>query len=98
MIYVGEKLLQRPEKHKILTIISDGFPNANYYRGEEAKRDLLKIKKNLTKKGVTFLAAAIGADKDAIRNIYEEAFLDISDIEKLPVLLSKQVIRCIKGC
>lgn len=98
LIYMGEKLLQRPEKHKILTIISDGFPNANYYRGEEAKRDLIKIKKNLTKKGVTFLAAAIGADKDAIRNIYEEAFLDISDIEKLPVLLSKQVIRCIKGC
>lgn len=98
LIYMGEKLLQRPEKHKILTIISDGFPNANYYRGEEAKRDLIKIKKNLTKKGVTFLAAAIGADKDAIRNIYEEAFLDISDIEKLPVLLSKQVMKCIKGC
>lgn len=98
LIYVGETLLKRPEKHKILTIISDGFPNANYYKGENAKKDLIKIRERLTGKGITFFAAAIGADKEAIQDIYQEAFLDISDIEKLPVLLSKQVLKSIRRC
>lgn len=96
LVYMGEKLLERPEKHKILTIISDGIPNANYYKGEKAKKDLKKIREQLMKRGVTFLAAAIGADKKAIQDIYQEAYLDISDIEKLPVMLSKQVMKYIR--
>lgn len=96
LIYMGEKLLQRPEKHKILTIISDGIPNANYYKGEKAKKDLKRIREQLMKRGVTFLAAAIGADKKAIQDIYQESYLDISDIEKLPIMLSKQVMKYIR--
>ena len=61
-----------------------------------AKKDLKKIREQLMKRGVTFLAAAIGADKKAIQEIYQEAYLDISDIEKLPVMLSKQVMKYIR--
>ncbi len=91
--YMGEKLLARPEKQKLLILISDGLPNGLDYSGIEAKKDLRKIKANLTRRGVLFLAAAIGDDKVAIQDIYEEAFLDISDLKKLPEKLAKQVLK-----
>lgn len=94
--FVGEKLLKRPEKQKLMILISDGFPNSNQYRGEEAKKDLISVKKNFTRKGIVFLAAAIGSDKERIREIYQDAFLDISQLEKLPAMLTKQVLRYIR--
>lgn len=96
LLYAGHRLLKRPERKKILLLISDGIPNATHYRGEEAKKDLLEIKKSLVKKGITFLAAAIGSDKEAISEIYQEAFLDISDLGKLPAVLSRQLLMRIK--
>ena len=96
LLFIGQKLLQRKEKHKILAIISDGLPNASYYRGEAAKRDLMQIKKNLTGEGITFLAAAIGIDREAIQSIYQESFLDISSMEKMPAMLAKQIIKYIR--
>lgn len=91
--YMGEKLLARPEKQKLLILISDGFPNGLNYCGITAKEDLRGIKDDLTNRGVIFLAAAIGDDKAAIQEIYEEAFLDISDLKKLPEKLAKQVLK-----
>lgn len=91
--YMGEMLLVRPEKQKLLILISDGLPNGLDYSGIEAKKDLRKIKADLTRRGVLFLAAAIGDDKAAIQDIYEEAFLDISDLKKLPEKLAKQVLK-----
>jgi hypothetical protein len=91
--YMGEMLLARPEKQKLLILISDGLPNGLDYSGMAAKKDLRKIKANLTRRGVLFLAAAIGDDKAAIQDIYEEAFLDISDLKKLPEKLAKQVLK-----
>lgn len=91
--YMGEKLLARPEKQKLLILISDGLPNGLDYSGIAAKKDLRKIKADLTRRGVLFLAAAIGDDKAAIQDIYEEAFLDISDLKKLPEKLAKQVLK-----
>lgn len=96
LIYIGTKLLQRPERQKILLLISDGLPNSNYYNGDEAKNDLMKIKRDLGKKGITFLAAAIGEDKKAIEEIYQEAFLDISDLERMPAVLSKKLLSLIR--
>lgn len=94
--YIGQKLLKRTEKQKLLVLISDGLPNSNRYKGEMAKKDLCTVKKDLTGKGIVFLAAAIGADKEKIREIYREAFLDISDVEKLPVMLTKQVLKYVR--
>lgn len=94
--FMGEKLLRRREKQKLLVLVSDGLPNSNQYKGKKAKEDLVAVKKNLTGRGITFLAAAIGTDKEKIREIYQESFLDISVIEKLPVTLTKQVIKQIR--
>lgn len=96
MWYAGSRLLERPEKQKLLFVISDGAPNANQYGGTGAKRDLQKIRKKLLQQGVFFQAAAIGSDKEAIQEIYEESFLDITDLEQLPALLTKKLLRFIR--
>lgn len=89
--FIGRKLAQRTEHCKLFVLISDGLPNSNQYRGETAKKDLIQIKKELTGQRISFLAAAIGDDKERIRDIYQNAFLDISNIEALPVTLAKKV-------
>lgn len=89
--FIGRKLAQRTEHCKLFVLISDGLPNSNQYRGETAKKDLIQIKKELTGQRISFLAAAIGEDKERIRDIYQNAFLDISNIEALPVTLAKKV-------
>lgn len=94
--FVGEKLAKRPEKIKLLFLISDGFPNATCYNGKQAEEDLLKIKEKLEKKRITMLTAAIGEDKEAIQRIYQEGFLDISDLEQLQYLLPKQILKYIR--
>jgi len=38
-----------------------------------------------------FVAAAIGTDKENIERIYGDAFLDITDLQKLPFLLVKRI-------
>lgn len=96
IIFVGEKLAKRPEKIKLLFLISDGFPNASCYRGKEAEADLQQIKEKLEKKRITMLTAAIGEDKEAIQRIYKEGFLDISDLEQLPYILPKQILKYIR--
>lgn len=88
--YTAERLMTRPEEAKLLILISDGQPNGNGgYWGATAEADLRGIQKEYTKKGVCFCAAAIGDDKDIIKGIYGDAFLDISDLNQLPVKLVK---------
>lgn len=87
--YVGERLLKRDEDVKILVLISDGQPNANGYAGELARKDLVETKHNLEKRGIHLFAAAIGADKEQIERIYQNGFLNISDLKTMPVKLTK---------
>lgn len=94
--FMGKKLLKRPEKQKLLVVISDGLPNSNQYSGKKAQEDLATVKKDLQKNGILCLAAAIGNDKERIKEIYQEAFLDISDLEKLPMILTKQIVKYIR--
>ena len=96
LLFVANKLLNRPEKHKMLFLISDGLPNATCYSGSYAMADLRKIKEKLVKKGIVFQAAAIGWDKKAIQEIYGNAYLDISDLGELPVRLTKQLAKLLR--
>lgn len=94
--YVAERLMTRPEAIKLLIIISDGQPAAEDYYGTEAEADLRGIKKEYSAKGIRIFAAAIGDDKPNIQRIYGDGFLDISNLEKLPVNLGKLIIQQIK--
>lgn len=94
--FVAEHLDKRPERQKLLILISDGQPAACGYYGTEAEADLRGIKKEYEKKGIILFAAAIGSDKENIKRIYKEGFLDITDLEKLPknmALLVKQYLK-----
>lgn len=94
--FVAERLEKRPEKIKMLIIISDGQPAGDGYGGTEAEADLRGIKKEYKNKEIMMFAAAIGDDKPNIERIYKEGFLDITDINKLPMFLTKLVVTYLK--
>ena len=95
--YVAERLLKQPEEKKLLMLVSDGQPLASGYYGFEAEQDLRSIKQEFTNKGMLFVAAAIGSDKENIERIYGSSFLDITDLNELPFLLVRKIERALKG-
>lgn len=95
--YVAERLMTRPEVIKLLIVISDGQPAGSGYYGTEAEADLRGIKLEYSRKGIQLFAAAIGSDKPNIQRIYGDGFLDITDLNKLPMNLGKLIIQKIKG-
>lgn len=91
--FACERLIKRPEEKKLFIIISDGQPAATGYYGEAAYKDLNSIKREYERKGIEFIAAAIGDDKDRIKMIYGRNYLDVDNLEKLPKQLSKIISR-----
>ena len=89
--FVAERLIKRSEDIKILILVSDGQPNDINYSGTAAEEDLRGIKTEYTRKGILFIAAAIGNDKADIERIYGDSFLDITDLNKLPVILTNVI-------
>ena len=94
--YVAERLSKRSETVKILILVSDGQPADYGYSGTAAEEDLRGIKREYQRKGILFVAAAIGNDKKNIERIYGDSFLDITDLKQLPVKLTSVVKRHIK--
>ena len=94
--YAAERLLRRPEEVILLLTISDGQPCATGYYGTEAEADLRGIQREMTNRGVTMFSAAIGEDKDSIERIYGDGFLDISNLDDLPVSLTRLIANRIK--
>ena len=91
--FVAEKLARQTSEVKILMIISDGSPNDDGYQGTAAEADLRGIKVEFARKGVKIYAAAIGEDRERIERIYGNGFLDITDLNDLPVLLTSLIAR-----
>lgn len=92
---LSEKLIKAPQTTKLLISISDGQPKAMPdYTGTVAISDMKQIIQQYSRKGILFLAAAIGQDKEAICDIYgQERFIDISDLKQLPVRLVQIIAR-----
>ena len=94
--FVAEQLSKRPESVKLLIVVSDGQPLDSGYGGSAAEEDLRGIKQEYQRKGILFVAAAIGDDKQNIERIYGDAFLDISDLNQLPAKLTAVVKRHVR--
>ena len=94
--YVAELLAARHEDVKLLILVSDGQPADFGYMGTAAEEDLRGIKQEYQRKGILFVAAAIGSDKENIERIYGDSFLDITDLNKLPVKLAGIIKRFIR--
>lgn len=91
--FVAEKLHKYPAEVKMLIIISDGQPNDDGYSGSAAEADLRGIKLEYSRRGVQIFAAAIGTDRDRIERIYGNGYLDISDLNQLPIMLTQLIAR-----
>ena len=91
--FVAEKLSKQVSEVKILIIICDGQPNDDGYSGSAAEADLRGIKLEYARKGVQIYAAAIGEDRQRIERIYGDGYLDITDLNDLPILLTSLIAR-----
>lgn len=94
--FVADQLAKRTEDIRLLILISDGQPADSGYYGTAAEEDLRGIKTEYRRKGICFVAAAIGDDKESIERIYGDAFMDISDLHSLPITLTNVVKRFIR--
>ncbi len=75
----GDRLLSRPEKGKIMIVLSDGFPAADGDR-EEQKSHLKAVVENLEKR---MKIVGIGIDSTAVRSYYSKNVV-IYKLEELP--------------
>jgi len=94
--FVAGQLSKRREEVKMLILVSDGQPADIGYCGTAAEEELRGIKHEYARKGILFVAAAIGDDKENIGRIYGDSFLDITDLNNLPVALTNVVKRHIR--
>lgn len=92
---ISDRLLNAPQKTKLIISISDGQPKAMPdYTGEKAVYDMKDTLQEYRRKGIQFLAAAIGQDKEAIRELYgTENTLDITDLKQLSARLVQIIAR-----
>lgn len=92
---ISDRLLNAPQRTKVIISISDGQPKAMPdYTGEKAAYDMKDTFQEFRRKGIRFLAAAIGQDKEAIRELYgAENTLDITDLKQLPARLVQVIVR-----
>ena len=94
--FVAEQLSKRSEEVRILILVSDGQPADSGYGGTAAEEDLRGIKQEYKRKGLLFVAAAIGDDKQSIERIYGDSYLDITDLNQLPVKLTAVIKRFLR--
>ena len=92
---LSDRLLQTTAQTKLLISISDGQPKAMPdYSGQIATDDMKQTLAEYRRKGIVFLAAAIGQDKDTIETFYgSQHTLDISDLSTLPARLVQIITR-----
>lgn len=92
---IAERLAVSPQQTKLLISISDGQPKAmDDYTGSYAVKDMQQTIEEYERKGITFLAAAIGQDKDVISEIYgNDRFLDITNLNEFPAQLVRIIAR-----
>ncbi|XBX07608.1 hypothetical protein QMP26_05435 [Enterocloster clostridioformis] len=94
--FVAERLKTRPEDLKMLFLVSDGQPAALNYSGDLAKQDLKALKGDLKRQGILLFAAAIGDDREVIEDIYQDGFINISDLSRLPLSITKKILSYIR--
>lgn len=89
----ADLLAKRPERIKLMIVISDGAPNDTGYRGIEAQEDVRKTVSEYRRKGLLIYGAAIDDDKEVIEKLYGQGFLSIQNLNTLPRTLVRLIQR-----
>ena len=84
--YMAARLKKLPAANKLLIVSTDG-------RSADGADALQKIIKEAKKDGVTVIGAGIGESRSAVEKEFGNAFLDVSDMAKMPQLLAGVVKR-----
>lgn len=95
--YCLKKLENMTTKDKMMMVISDGRPAHNGYGMREGTIDCQGAVHDAIKKGIFTIAAGLGTDAESVRRVYQEgrsekdsaAFLDLSDLERMPTAFVK---------
>ncbi len=91
--YCCEKLLKRPEKDKVLIVISDGEPTEVGFHDCDAMEDTILTVKEYSRKKIQVFGAVIDGNMENIRRIYGDRTMDVTDISDLGKELSGLVKR-----
>lgn len=78
--YMIGKLEKIPSKNKLIIVSTDGCSDDK----DHVKRCIKKAKT----KGITVIGAGIGRSAEQIRGEFGDSFLDLSDIDKMPMTLA----------
>lgn len=87
-----EMLAKRPERVKLMFVISDGAPYDDNYSGTAAREDISQAVTEYRRKGLTVFGAAIDKDRMVIEQIYGDNFISIENLSALP----KTLVRIIR--
>lgn len=87
--YCVHRLQERSERNRLLIVVSDGEPfdpcGRHPYTGEAAVSDMKRVIKKARVSGIRVVGAAIGSDRERIREIYgKQYFLNIEDLDMMP--------------
>lgn len=94
--YCCKKLQERPEKRKILIVITDGEPaEVGFHSHCGAVEDTrLTVKK--FSRDITIFGAVIDGNMVKMKQIYDNRILDLTDLDTLPIGLTSLIRRSIK--
>ena len=96
--YAGELLSKCPEQHKLLIVISDGYPAASYYSSnEDGINDTRNAVQHASKKAkvLGILVGSVSPEKH--QYMYGVNFMHIAKVSDLPVALAQRIKRIVKG-
>lgn len=96
--YASELLNKRQEAHKLLIVISDGYPAASYYETDEDGINDTRNAVQYASKQAKVLGILVGSvSPEKHQYMYGINFLHIEKVSELPVLLAQRVKRIVKG-
>ena len=96
--YATQMLMNHHSEHKLLFVISDGAPSARRYTQTNGIADTgLAVREAAKKFPVLGLGIGNGfLDEAQMKEMYKGAFIQVRDLEKLPVQLAKHLKKLIR--
>jgi cobaltochelatase CobT subunit len=94
VMYAYDRLRKRPEKRKILMVLSDGQPAAHSYCSAHLKNHLRKTVKDIGDSGVDCIG--VGILSDAVR-FYYPTYVVVDSLEDLATNVMDQLAKALMG-
>lgn len=98
--YAGELLKKRPTKHKVLVIITDGYPEDSHYNNSsDAFKDIADALTGIGKFASVIGIGLFGDDKELMetyQDLFKDTFLPLNDVLELPRLVADRMAKIVK--